>query len=480
MASIQLAQATRQIQSPALSPRFQHAVRLLQLSSIDFAATVSDVMGRNPFLEYDEDAEEVQLDAQPSSDESSRAADDDTSNDIDALNDRRAEVALDFDDSRRTSSAASTDDNGSAFDTMAAPSSLSAMLHGQLNLLPLTWRDLVLARAIIESLDDDGYLRTPLNELSAVVPLDPPAEPAEMMIALRRVQSLEPTGVAARDVTECLLLQMPAITCADELRLARLIVSKHLQLLATRDVGRLAGLLGETPARIQTVCDRIRRLDPRPGWRFASQPVAYVVPDVITRKSRGQWQVHLNPAVVPRVRLSRGCADLFQHHRSRRDGELSAYLREAHWTLRNLEQRFSTIVDVAAAIVRRQRHFLDFGAMAMKPLGLREIADELGIHESTVSRVTNNKYLATPNGVIEMKRFFSRAMHSENGSACSAMAIRSLIGDLIAAEAPEAPLSDVEITRQLASQGLVVARRTVTKYRQMLRLEPADRRRLHG
>jgi RNA polymerase sigma-54 factor len=173
-------------------------------------------------------------------------------------------------------------------------------------------------------------------------------------------------------------------------------------------------------------------------------------------------------------------AELFQRHRQQGHAEMANHLQEARWTMRNIEQRFSTILDVANAIVKRQRHFLEFGAMAMKPLGLKEIADECGIHESTVSRVTNNKYLATPTGVYELKYFFSRAIVSSNGSACSGTAIRGLIKDIIEAERPETPLSDAEITRQLARQGLVVARRTVTKYRQMLRIDAVDRRRQHS
>lgn len=202
-----------------------------------------------------------------------------------------------------------------------------------------------------------------------------------------------------------------------------------------------------------------------------------MVPDVIVKRISGQWVTMLNPAVVPRVRLNQTYAELFQHHRSRQDGELAGHLQEARWTLRNVEQRFCTILDVATAIVRRQHHFLEFGAMAMKPLVLKEIADEVGIHESTVSRVTNNKYMATPAGVFELRYFFSRALISSNGNACSATAIRGLIKEIIDGEQPTSPLSDAEITRQLARQGLVVARRTVTKYRQLLRIEPLERRR---
>jgi RNA polymerase sigma-54 factor len=250
--------------------------------------------------------------------------------------------------------------------------------------------------------------------------------------------------------------------------------------MAARDVNGLAHALGETPHRIEAVCDRIRRLDPRPGWRIGSSQVNYVVPDVLVKRVRGQWTVQLNPAVVPPVRLNRLYAELFQRHRSPQDREMAGHLQDARWTLRNVEQRFSTILDVATAIVKRQRHFLEFGSMAMKPLGLKEIADEVGIHESTVSRVTNNKYMATPLGVFELKYFFSRAMVSANGKACSGIAIRGLIQDIIDAEDGANPVSDAEITRQLAQQGLVIARRTVTKYRQMLHIESVERRRRHG
>jgi RNA polymerase sigma-54 factor len=338
-------------------------------------------------------------------------------------------------------------------------------------------RDLALACAVVESLDDDGYLRTPLQELADMAALAPPATLQELQIALRRVQSLEPMGVGARSVSECLLLQLPTIVCPDMRSLAEAVVGKHLKLLAARDMAGLARRLGESPARMEAVCDSIRRLDPRPGWRLGSSQVNYVVPDVVARKVRGQWTVQLNPAVVPRVRLNQVYAQLFQRHRTAQNAELGAHLQEARWTMRNVEQRFSTIMDVAEAIVKRQKNFLEFGAMAMKPLGLREIAEEVGIHESTVSRVTNNKYLATPIGVFELKYFFSRAMVTANGSACSGTAIRGLIKDIIDAESSDTPFSDAEITRQLALQGLVVARRTVTKYRQTLRIDAVDRRR---
>jgi len=466
-------------QTQTLSPRLQHAVRLLQMSSLDFAATVRDTLGKNPFLEAEESDDE----------NGPEAADDESRADAaaDGLNDADGPPADLRDDDRDLwqadsgSSLRRADDGEiSAMEMMAVEAALNMHLHRQLDVLPLTPRDLALARTVVESLDDDGYLRTPLEELTEVTELDPTATLDEMQIALRRVQSLEPAGVAARSVAECLQLQLQSIDCPQMRGLAQRIIGEHLQRLAARDIVALARLLGEEPARVEAVCDRIRRLDPRPGWRFGSSRIAYVVPDVVVKKIRGQWTVQLNPAIVPRVKLNHLYAELFQRHRTSQNGELAGHLQEARWTLRNVEQRFSTILDVAQAIVARQRHFLEFGAMAMKPLGLREIADEVGIHESTVSRVTNNKYMSTPIGVFELKYFFSRAMHSSNGSACSGTAIRGLIKDIIEAERPEDPLSDAEITRQLAQQGLVVARRTVTKYRQLLRIESVERRRRHS
>lgn len=455
-----------QRQSQTLSPRLQHAVRLLQMSSLDFGLVVRDTLGRNPFLEVDEgvdDPEEF----------------DDAS---DALESADGGLESDRDLWHADAGAGSrqaSDGDTSALDLVTADSSLSAHLHGQLNTMPLCERDLNLARVIVESLDDDGYLRTPLADLLDVVTLEPPAELADMQIALKMVQSLEPAGVAARSVAECLELQLHEIECVEMRAVAHTIVAAHLSALAARDIQGLARQLGKTPAFIESVCDRIRRLDPRPGWRWGSSHISYVVPDVIVKKIRGEWSVQLNPAIVPRVKLNQVYADLYQRHHTSDMTDMGAHLQEARWTVRNVEQRFSTILDVARAIVKRQRHFLEFGPMAMKPLGLREIAEEIGSHESTVSRVTNNKYMATPLGVFELKHFFSRAMVSANGRACSGTAIRGLIQDLITEETTDNPLSDAEIKRQLAQQGLVVARRTVTKYRQMLRIEAVGRRRRH-
>jgi RNA polymerase sigma-54 factor len=465
-----------QRQSQTLSPRLQHAVRLLQMSSLDFGITVRDVLGRNPFLELEEGAEDADEDnGAAQSAEGTPGADDAAA--------RAGELDLESDRalwlSDGTPPRQPREGDTSALDMMVADSALNMHLHEQLNTLKLSARDLTLARVIVESLDDDGYLRTPLSELQQIEDLEPAASSADMLIALKLVQSLDPAGVGARDLAECLMLQLEEIGCPHMRRTAHTIVKDHLERLATRDVSSLARALGQAPGDVEAVCDRIRHLDPHPGWRFGSSRVDYIVPDVLVRKVRGEWTVQLNSTIVPKVRLNETYVDLFQRHRSSDHAEMGAHLQEARWTLRNVEQRFSTILDVSQAIVRRQRHFLEFGAMAMKPLGLKEIADEVGVHESTVYRVTNNKYMATPTGVYELKHFFSRAMVSSNGKACSGTAIRGLIKDIIEAESAGQPLSDVDITQQLGQQGLMVARRTVTKYRQMLRIDAVGRRRRH-
>ncbi len=482
MTMIDMHAAQRQNQS--LSPRLQHAVRLLQMSSMDFAATLRDSLGRNPFLEIDDmDDPHAQPEASDGDEFEPTVADKlldshDGADESPVPNDRdlwHADGAAGGSGLRQAE-----DGELSALELTPAHTSLANHLHAQLNVLTLAPRDLLLARAVVESLDDDGYLRTPLTELFDPSELDPPPTLQELQIALRHVQALDPAGVGARTVGECLLLQLDAIVCPKARATAHDIVTDHLPALAARDMNGLARGLGLAVADVEAVCDRIRRLDPRPGWRHGSSHIAYVVPDVIVRRVRSDWIVQLNPAAVPKVRLNQVYAELFQRHRTRQNTEMAGQLQEARWTLRNVEQRFSTIVDVAEAIVKRQRHFLEYGPMAMKPLGLREIADEVGIHESTVSRVTNNKYMSTPSGVFELKHFFSRAMVSANGSPCSGTALRSLISDIIEAESADAPLSDAEITRQLGQQGLVLARRTVTKYRQMLKIEAVDRRRRHA
>jgi RNA polymerase sigma-54 factor len=493
-------------QQQTISPRLQHAVRLLQMSSLEYAQSLNDAISRNPFLEPDEPDNEAQNPAASADDPGSHlqeqasevglpplhtdaigpddfsSAEEPAEQDGGRFDEPYADAGADGEREPWVADGTQTERRGegsslSALDLVPAQPGLRAHLHGQLNLLPLPERDLALAKAVVESLDDDGYLRQPLEDLMEDSGLEPPPSEDECRIALCRVQSLDPAGVGARSVAECLLLQIPGIEDPDEQSLARRIVSDHLDCLAAKDMHRLTRLLGSTLPQVMAACDRIRRLDPHPGWRFDASQAHYISPDILVKKVRGQWTATLNPAVVPRLRVNQVYAEMFQRHRQGNNAELSAHLQEARWTLRNIEQRFSTILSVAQAIIGRQRRFFDLGALAMKPLCLKEIAAEVGLHESTVSRVTNNKYMATPMGVFELKYFFSRPMAATEGRAFSATAIRELIKDMIAAEDAASPLSDAEIARLLARQGLEVARRTVTKYRQALRIEAVERRR---
>ncbi|MGE5469830.1 MAG: RNA polymerase factor sigma-54 [Bacteroidota bacterium] len=475
-------------QQQTLSPRLQRAVRLLQLSSLDFAQELHEALDENPFLETDEadGAHPAEHGATLEIGEMPFAAtvDQDIGN-LAAAGDAGC-LAGDLDGERESWQADGLVENGyreegeSGFiDLRAVDVSLSEHLLRQLHVLPLSARDLAVAEIIVGSLDDDGYLRAPLPELIGIADLTPPPEEEELHIGLAHVQSLDPAGVGACGVEECLRLQLATIDCPKKRELAGRIVNEQFAALAARDIAGLGRALGRSPGEIQAALDCIRRLDPHPGWRFGSSHIPYVTPDVIVRKVRGRWQATLNPAIVPRVRLNRVYAEMFQRNRCAQHAELAAHLQEARWTVSNVEQRFATILSVSQAIVSRQHHFLEYGALAMKPLGLREIADDVGLHESTVSRVTNNKFMATPLGVFELKYFFSRVMATAGGVKCSGTAIRSLIKELIGSEQPEHPFSDAEIARQLARQGLVVARRTVTKYRQLMRIEAFERRRRH-
>ena len=465
---------TSQRQQHTVTPRLQHAVRLLQLSSLDFAQEVQDAMGRNPFLEVEDLPQDAaRVDVANGADGEPRGIDFEPMMPItDSPYERES-----WQQSTSSVRTQGSEADVAALDLIPADIGLRQHLRGQINVLPLSQRDHALACALIESLDDDGYLRISLDEIALTSGMTPAVEDDEMQIALKRVQSLDPAGVGARNVAECLLLQLDAEKDCEECQLARQIICDHLDRLAQHDVNGLARLLKRPATTIESACERIRHLNPRPGWSVEPTSTQFITPDVIVRKIRGQWTATLNRAVVPRVKLNQAYASMFQEHRTGQHGELAQHLQEARWTVKNVQQRFSTILMVAESILKRQHHFLEFGPMAMKPLGLREIAAELGLHESTVSRVTNNKYMATPVGVFELKYFFSREMATASGGACSATAIRGVIKGMIDAENPTDPLSDAQIARLLGRQGLKVARRTVTKYRQLLKVASVERRR---
>jgi RNA polymerase sigma-54 factor len=368
------------------------------------------------------------------------------------------------------------DDWGGAAE--AAPT-LQQHLREQLMTSQMSERDRALAHMIVDSLDDDGYFKTSFEDLAALVPAELDVQAEDFGAALKLVQSLDPAGVGARTLEECLCLQIHALPEDTPYRDVALAMCRgHLHLLANREWARLQHALGCDEDTLHEARSLIRSLDPRPGHRFGAPEARYVVPDVIVKKVRDRWTALINPGSLPRVRLNRGYADVAsQRGNGGANPSLARHLQEARWLLRSIEQRFNTIQRVAEAIVARQRGFFEYGEVAMKPLTLKLIAGELGLHESTVCRVTNNKYMATPRGLFEFKHFFSRRLATENGGAASATAVRAVMKELIAAEDPKAPLSDAELARLLAQQGLRVARRTITKYRALMRMPSVDVRR---
>jgi len=439
-------------QQLTLTPRLQQSVKLLQLSALECVQELHQAIAQNPFLE--ENAET------PESQQAEEAA----------LDERTPD--LDFSSSGSGSGSEETPD---WTEWTASPSTLQDSLREQLLLLGLTERDYVLANLIVDALDDDGFLRQPLEEFAAQAP---GAEPGELETALRIVQTLEPSGVAARDLGECLSLQLQALERSVPGReLALDIVQNKLELLAARDNTRLLETLGCSEEKLREAMELIRSLDPRPGSKVGTFEPRALVPDVIVRKDKKRWVVSVNAAIYPRIRVNQQYADYF---RQARDGEtalLAQHLQEARWLVRNLEQRFLTIQRVAEAVVARQKNFFEYGDLAMRPLTLREIADELNLHESTVSRATSHKFMATPRGVVAFKRFFSRQLATTSGGSCSATAIRALLREFIAAEDRRNPLSDVQLTELLSERGVKVARRTVTKYRRSMQLPAVDFRR---
>jgi len=352
-------------------------------------------------------------------------------------------------------------------------------LLAQLSLVNLGDRDRAFVALLIDALDEDGYLTQPLEEIASLFPEEAETGLEELSIALRHLQNLEPAGVGARSPGECLCLQLRSLK-KDEAddpvrRLALQIAEKHLELLASRDYTRLRNVTGAGDEELRAAQRLIQALNPRPGASFARIEARYVVPDVIVRKSRSVWRASLNPDAMPRLRINRLYAELAAGSRNGGAG-LSSQLQEARWLIKNVQQRFDTILRVSQAIVERQRHFLEHGEVAMRPLVLREIAETLGLHESTISRVTTQKYMATPRGTFELKYFFGSHVATEAGGAASSTAIRALIKQLVAAEDAQAPLSDSRIAQVLGEQGIVVARRTIAKYREALQIPPVNQR----
>lgn len=476
----------QQVQSQKLSPRMQRAVRMLQMSSLDYAHELNEALARNPFLEDEADGDAPALPptlealASPAlTTEIATNKDDLPSHDVaDGLETltRAEESVADLNDWPDASPARVESGSVTAVDMASSTGGLADHLHRQIGLRKLSQRQWALAHALVDLLEEDGYLRTDPELLTGAEWLDPPATAQEVQDALGIVQSLDPVGIGARSLQECLLLQARQIEDGSVAELATRIISGHLKLVANRDLPNLERHLQASQKDIEKACSAIRSFDPKPGLQHSTEQVQYIVPDVIARRHRGRWIAVLNPAVVPRMHVNRRLIELYKSNKRGSCGRLTEHLAEAQWLTRNIEQRFCTIVAVAQAVLDRQRHFIDYGEMGLKPLSLSEISAAVGVHQSTVSRVTCNKYISTPVGMYELKHFFPRAMVMPSGAEMSGKAIRSLLRDLIAEEPANKPLTDSDITKLLARQGLKLARRTVTKYRQALHIAPAGLR----
>jgi RNA polymerase sigma-54 factor len=458
-----------------LTPQLQQSIRLLQLSTLELNAEVERLLQENPLLEKAEDEESAgpprdfaTTVATPAADKPADRADDAAPEAVDFL--------VSAGDSDWGSSTRGGDDDDEAFlPQQVATNSLRDHLNAQLALLNLPLRDRQIVAALIDALDEDGYLKTSLEELLEFFSGEIEIEADELSIALKHLQNMEPAGVGARDASECLSLQLKALPESTPYRGEALkLVQHHLPLLAARDFGKLKRLLHADDACLRCVRTLILSLNPRPGAGFSKTEANYVIPDVVVRKLRGRWTAALNEAAMPKLRLNRIYADILTRNREASNQQLAAQLQEAKWLIRNVQQRFETILRVSQAIVDRQRHFFEHGEVAMRPMVLREIAEILGLHESTISRVTTQKYMLTSRGTYELKYFFGSHVATDTGGAASATAIRALIKQLIGAEDPKMPLTDSRIADLLGDQGILVARRTIAKYREALQIPPVN------
>jgi len=461
-----------------LTPQLQQSIRLLQLSTLELNQELERILQDNPLLERDEEAREFPVTAvetAPQAADTAPAAAETPPADSAPADGENVDFSM-LDDA--PASAYRDDAEDSEYQQVAADApTLRIHLLAQLSLTNLPERDRRLVALLIDSLDDDGYLTQSLEELATILPPELEVELDELQIALKHLQNLEPAGIGARSLSECLTLQLATLPKDTPFLEAALDTAKnHLETLAARDFARLRKLLHCEDAALRMVQKVITGLNPRPGRNFSAEETRYVVPDVVVKKIKGVWIASLNPDAMPKLRINRLYAEILQRNRNAGSQQLTSQLQEAKWLIKNVQQRFDTILRVSQSIVDRQRHFFEHGEVAMRPLVLREIAEALDLHESTVSRVTTQKFMHTPRGIFELKYFFGSHVTTEAGGAASSTAIRALIKQLVSAENGRKPLSDGQISEILSQQGIVVARRTVAKYRESLQILPVNLR----
>jgi RNA polymerase sigma-54 factor len=461
-------------QSLALTPQLQQAIRLLQLSRLELELELNLALESNPLLDMVDGASEGEdgeagAEAELAADAPAEGADVAEAGDGD-------EQPLDFEFDHAAPRGAAPDEDGLEPQD-AEPEDLRDHLLWQLNLTPMSARDRAIAAAIIEAVDDDGYLAESDDTIAAALAALYVVTPAEIESVRRRVQQFDPLGVASRSLRECLSVQLGAFDAdTPGLALARTLVAEHLETLARQDRARICQRLHVDEGQFDTALALIRSLAPKPGSGFASTGTEYVAPDAYVRKVGGRWQVTLAPGCQPRLGINEHYAGLIAKARREDAHYLKGQLQEARWLIKSLKTRAETMLKVATAIVRAQEAFLEFGPEAMRPLVLKDVADEIGMHESTISRVTTRKFLHTPRGTYEFKYFFSSGVATVDGGAASATAIQAMIRKLIDEEHAAKPLSDQVLAAELNRRGINVARRTVAKYREAMNIPSSNER----
>ena len=488
-------------QQLTMTPQLQQAIRLLQLSTLDLQQEIHQAIESNPMLELIENSEEDETftpaDSSTTTDpkvatsaESGTTTQDNAelnSDDNDWQNDIPSDLGVDthWDDiyPGTSSQSSSFDGDSSDFESRtSADGTLQDHLLWQLNLTHMSEKDSSIALAIIDAIDNNGMLTADLESICSGFDSDLEIEIDEILAVLHRIQQFDPIGVGYRNLSECLMLQLVQIDSPENAKAvnnAKLVISEHIDLLGNRDYAQLMRRTKLKESELSEAITIVESLNPRPGSSICPPSTSYVVPDLMVSKdsTTGKWKVELNPETAPKIRINSGYASLVKRADTSDDNNyLRNNLQEAKWFIKSLQSRNETLMKVSTRIVEHQKGFLEYGEEAMKPLVLHDIAEAVSMHESTISRVTTQKYMHTPRGIFELKYFFSSHVSTKGGGECSSTAIRAIIRKLVAVENTKKPLSDSKITNLLEEKGINVARRTIAKYRESLSIPPSNER----
>jgi RNA polymerase sigma-54 factor len=488
-------------QQLTMTPQLQQAIKLLQLSTLDLQQEIQEALESNPLLEVDEstpsdnDAPSDNLEeafSASATEQNTKSSDgsEDSAPTIDEISTSEAmdksEIPeeLNIDTTWEESYSAGVSNTGASAPASEdytyqgeTTDSIQDHLRWQMELTPFTERDLAIATAIIDAIDDAGYLRVTAEEILEAMGNEE-VELDEVEAVLKRINMFDPVGVGARSISECLTIQLNQFDKDTPwLKESKLIINDYIDLLGNRDYRQIMRKTRLKEDQLREVIKLIQSLDPRPGDSVIKSDDQYVIPDVSVEKKNGRWLVELNPDTAPRLSVNQQYASMARTMKSSSDSQfIRSNLQEAKWFIKSLESRNDTLLKVSNCIVQRQQGFFEHGPEAMRPMVLNDIAEAVDMHESTISRVTTQKYMHTPRGIYELKYFFSSHVSTENGGECSSTAIRALIKKLVAAEIPAKPLSDSKMAELLADQGINVARRTIAKYRESLSIPPSNQR----